>query len=330
MFLHSLNAELGLQIELKQLRRKYVQASKQSAEQKINNMLVKSQPIAAAFWMIGAMVSFSLMAISGRELAPDMNTFEIMFFRSLIGLVIVVSVSFFSGTITEIKADRLGLHFLRNAAHFSGQNLWFLAVAYIPFSQLFALEFSTPIWVALLAPLFLGEQLTRQRMLAVGLGFAGVLIVARPNVAHLDPAVLAAMSCAVCFACSLMATKSLTRDQSITCILFWLTLMQLGMGLAATTVTGGISLPQGIDYMWVFIVGLGGLMAHFCITKALALAPAIVVIPLDFMRLPLISVIGFLAYGEAFEWPILLGAFVIFTAILVNLQAENQRLRNVG
>jgi len=290
-------------------------------------MPVSSHPIKAALWMIGAMVSFSLMAVSGRELAPQMNTFEIMFFRSLIGLVLVVTISYAVGALTEIKTDRLGLHFIRNAAHFSGQNLWFLAVAYIPFSQLFALEFSTPIWVALLAPVFLGEALTRQRMLAVGLGFSGVLIVARPDLQHLDPAILAAMACAVCFAGSLMTTKILTRDQSTSCILFWLTVMQLGMGAFAVAVTGGLSLPQGIDYMWVVIVGVGGLMAHFCITKALALAPAIVVIPLDFMRLPLISVIGFMAYDEAFEWPIAAGALVIFSAILVNLQAENRRIR---
>ena len=203
--------------------------------------------------------------------------------------------------------------------------MWFLAVAFIPFSQLFALEFSTPIWVALLAPLFLGEVLTRERVLAVILGFTGVLIVARPDFFQLDPAIMAAVVCAMCFALSLMATKKLTSDQSITCILFWLTSMQLIMGLAATLFFGIITVPEGVGVMWVMTVGIGGLMAHFCITNALSIAPAIVVIPLDFMRLPLISVIGFLAYGEAFELPILIGAGVIFVAILVNLKAEQQR-----
>ena len=287
--------------------------------------MAASQPLRAAFWMIGAMVSFSLMAISGRELAPELNTFEIMFFRSLIGLVIVVTIGTLSGTLRQIKTNRLGLHLLRNTAHFTGQNLWFLAVAFIPFSQLFALEFSTPLWVALLAPVFLGEVLTPRRLLSVGIGFGGVLIVARPDLSQLNPAILAAMACAICFACSLMATKKLTIDQSITCILFWLTLMQLGMGVVAVMLTGGVSLPRGIDYLWVITVGICGLTAHFCITKALALAPAIVVIPLDFLRLPLISLIGFQAYNEAFEWAVVFGALLIFTAVVINLQAERQR-----
>ena len=279
----------------------------------------------ATVWMIGAMFSFSLMAVSGRELATSLNTFEIMLFRSIIGFLIVLVIGYFARTLFEIKRGRLGLHFFRNLAHFSGQNLWFLAVASIPFSQLFALEFSTPVWVALLAPLFLGEVLTKQRALAVILGFAGVLIVARPDINQFDFAIIAAVACAICFAGSMMATKKLTSDQSITCILFWLTLMQLAMGLVATVFMGTITFPEGVNIIWIMIVGIGGLTAHFCITNALALAPAIVVIPLDFMRLPLISVIGFLAYGEAFELPILFGAGVIFIAIMLNLKAEKQR-----
>ena len=288
-------------------------------------MKIKSEPMKATVWMIGAMFSFSLMAVSGRELATNLNTFEIMLFRSIIGFLIVLAIGYFAKTLAEIKRDRLGLHLFRNLAHFSGQNLWFLAVASIPFSQLFALEFSTPVWVALLAPLFLGEVLTKQRVLAVILGFAGVLIVARPDINQFDFAIVAAVACAICFAGSMMATKSLTSDQSITCILFWLTLMQLAMGLVATVFMDTIAFPEGINIFWTVIVGIGGLTAHFCITNALALAPAIVVIPLDFMRLPLISVIGFLAYGEAFELPILVGAGVIFIAILLNLKAEKQR-----
>ena len=288
-------------------------------------MTTKSEPMKATVWMIGAMLSFSLMAVSGRELATSLNTFEIMLYRSIIGFLIVLAIGYFAKTLVEIKGGRIGLHLFRNLAHFSGQNLWFLAVASIPFSQLFALEFSTPIWVALLAPVFLGEVLTKQRVLAVILGFAGVLIVARPDINQFDFAIVAAVACAICFAGSMMATKSLTSDQSITCILFWLTLMQLAMGLVATVFMGTNTFPEGINIIWIVIVGIGGLTAHFCITNALALAPAIVVIPLDFMRLPLISVIGFLAYGEAFELPILVGAGVIFIAILLNLKAEKQR-----
>jgi drug/metabolite transporter (DMT)-like permease len=288
--------------------------------EKVFLMVSGSYPLTAALWMIGAMVSFSVMAIAGRELAGHLSTFEIMLYRSVIGFVIVVSVISITGRFYEIKTNRLWLHLLRNIAHFSGQNLWFLAVAFIPFSQLFALEFSTPIWVALLAPFFLNETLTRSRLAAVVFGFVGVLIVARPDVSAISPAILAAISCAVCFAGSMMATKKLTADQSTSCILFWLTAMQLVMAIGFTGYDGHVTLPQGINILWVGAVGLGGLTAHFCITKALSVAPAIIVMPLDFMRLPLVAVIGFLFYGEALEWPIMLGAVIILAANVVNLR----------
>ena len=86
-------------------------------------MTTRSDPLKATVWMIGAMASFSLMAVSGRELATSLNTFEIMLYRSIIGLLIVLVVGFFSKTLTEIRCDRLGLHLFRNLAHFSGQNL---------------------------------------------------------------------------------------------------------------------------------------------------------------------------------------------------------------
>ena len=143
------------------------------------------------------MVSFMLVAISGRELAGRLDTFEIMFFRSLIGIGIVVGACAWSGTLNRISSRRFGLHVIRNAFHFLGQNLWLYAVTVIPLSQLFAFEFSTPLWVALFAPLFLAERLTATRLIAAGLGFAGIVMIARPGTAPITPGIIAAGFCAV-------------------------------------------------------------------------------------------------------------------------------------
>ena len=137
--------------------------------------------IKAAYWMIGAMFSLSMMAVSGRELGGDLDTFEIMTYRSLIGITIVLFFVIYNKSYFEINIKRIKLHFIRNIFHFDGQNLWFFAVIYFPLSQLFAFEFTIPIWVAVLAPIFLNEKLTLVRFIAVTIGFAGILIVARPN-----------------------------------------------------------------------------------------------------------------------------------------------------
>ena len=284
-----------------------------------------STTIQAAIWMTGTIVSFSAMAVSGREISFELDTFEIMMYRSIIGLIIVLVLAKLFKTHQEISTQNLSLHFYRNLSHFTGQNLWFYALTLIPFAQLFAFEFSVPLWVMLAAPFLLGERLTNIRIISILVGFIGILIVTRPWLAGLAPGIIPAALCAIGFACSVIFTKQLTQKVSITCILFWLTLMQLAMGLVATAFMSTITFPEGINIIWIVVVGIGGLTAHFCITNALTLAPAIVVIPLDFMRLPLISVIGFLIYDEAFELPILVGAGVIFIAILLNLKAEKQR-----
>ena len=282
----------------------------------------ESQPVKAALYMVGAIFSFTAMAISGREMAASLDTFEIMFFRSLIGIIIILGLGFAFGTLSQIKTNRLGLHLLRNISHFTGQNLWFFALIYIPFSQLFALEFSAPLWIAVLAALFLQERLTRVRLMSLAIGFFGILIISRPDAHSLSPALIAGALSAIAFAGSIICTKKLIRDQSTTCILFWLVLMQAVMGLICAGIDFDITLPTGIHIVYVTVVGCCGLLAHFCITRALSLAPAIVVAPLEFLRLPLISVIGFALYDESLNWGILFGAVLIFGANIMNMWAE--------
>ena len=282
----------------------------------------ESQPVKAALYMVGAIFSFTAMAVSGREMAASLDTFEIMFFRSLIGIVIILGLGFAFGTLSQIKTNRLGLHLLRNISHFTGQNLWFFALIYIPFSQLFALEFSAPLWIAVLAALFLQERLTRVRLTSLAIGFIGILIISRPDAHSLSPALIAGALSAIAFAGSIICTKKLIKDQSTTCILFWLVVMQAVMGLICAGIDFDITLPTGIHIVYVTIVGCCGLLAHFCITRALSLAPAIVVAPLEFLRLPLISVIGFALYDESLNWGILFGAVLIFGANIMNMWAE--------
>ncbi len=278
----------------------------------------------AALWMTGAIASFTSMAIAGRELSVTHDTFEIMFYRSLVGICVVAIVLSASRKWHQVTTERLGLHGIRNVLHFTGQNLWFYAVTVIPLAQVFALEFTQPIWVILLSPLLLHERLTALRLTAALIGFAGILIVARPGAATLSPGVIAAAASAIFFALTAISTKSLTRAASIGCIMFWLTLMQAGLGLVASGLDGQITLPTLTTAPLLLLVGLAGLLAHYCITNALAIAPATVVVPFDFARLPTIAILGMVLYHEPLDHWTLLGAVVIFAGIFLNVWSENR------
>lgn len=284
-----------------------------------------NQTLLAALWMTGAIFSFTSMAIAGRAISFELDTFEIMMFRSFIGLAVVITVASVTGHLKEVNTRNLGLHGIRNLSHFAGQNLWFYALTVIPLAQVFALEFTSPLWAIALSALVLGERITRTRGLAALLGFIGILIVARPTPDSVNIGQLTAALAAIGFAGSAIFTRKLTRTETITCILFYLTLMQAAFGVIAAGYDGDITLPSTSSLPWLVLIALAGLVAHFCLTTALKLAPATVVMPIDFVRLPLIAVVGMLLYAEPLDPWVLLGAGVIFAANYLNIRAEVPR-----
>lgn len=274
----------------------------------------------AALWMLGAIVSFSAMAVAGRSVSNELDTFELMFYRSMMGLCIVLAVARMAATHRQIRAAHLSVHALRNLFHFSGQKLWFYAISAIPLAQVFALEFTSPIWIALAAPLVLGERLTRRRILTALIGFLGVLIVARPGMAAIGAGQVAAAAAAIGFAGSAVLTKKLTRTETITSILFWLTLMQAVMGAVCAGLDGDITAPSAGIWPWLALIGAAGLAAHFCLTTALSLAPATLAMPMDFLRLPVIAFVGMTFYVEPLDPFVFAGSALIIGANYINLR----------
>lgn len=281
------------------------------------------QPVAvAAAWMVGALLSFMAMAVGGRELAGQLSTFQILFFRSLVGLV-VVSLLLARAGWARAHTRRPGLHLVRNLAHFGGQFGWFYGLGFIPLAEVFAIEFTTPIWTALWAAALLRERVTGPRLAAIGLGVAGLLLILRPGAQGVHPAALAVLASAVCYALSHTLTRRLAQGDSPLAILFYMTVIQLPLGLVPSLAVW--RWPEAAQWPWLAVVGLAALSAHYCMARALALADATVVVPMDFLRLPLIAVVGALFYGEALAAPVLAGAALMLLGNWVNLRAEGRR-----
>ncbi|MEM6439843.1 MAG: DMT family transporter [Pseudomonadota bacterium] len=288
-------------------------------------------PLGAAAWMAAALLCFSAMAVAAREAAAELDTFEVMAWRSLVAIVITLAALTLVGRLAQVRARRLGLHALRNIAHFIGQNFWLYAVAVIPLAQLFAYEFTFPIWVLVLAPLVLGERFTRARALSAAIGFGGILIVAQPwaggGASGFGVGQIAALGAAVGFAFNVMLTKMLSRTETTASILVFMSLMQGAMGFAAAGWDGDVAVPSQDALPWVVAIAACGLGAHWSLASALALAPATVVAPMEFLRLPLIAVVGMVLYGEPLEIAVMAGAAVVFGANLLNLRAERRAAR---
>jgi drug/metabolite transporter (DMT)-like permease len=275
--------------------------------------------------MTGALLSFSAMAVSIRGLAGRLNIFEILTIRSGTGVLVLLALV---ATHPELRATlalrRMGLHAVRNSVHFASQYAWALSLTLLPLATVFALEFTMPAWVALLAMPLLGERMTLSRAGSIVLGFTGVLIIVRPGFESFQPGVLLVLAAALGFAISLITTKQLTLNVGTFAILFWMNVMQLPMGLAGSNPLFILDLdahhlPATIG------VGIAGLSSHFCLTNAFRAGDATVVVPFDFLRIPLIALVGWLFYAEPLDLFVFAGAGVIIAGVVWNLRAEVRR-----
>jgi len=288
----------------------------------------QAQPVKAALWMCGAIASFSLMAVAGRTVQTELSSFELMFWRSLLGMVIVLTIARWqTGSLATIRTNHWELHLTRNVFHFFGQNLWFYGITVIPLSQLVALEFTMPIWVLLMAPFFLGERWTAKRLVVALLGFIGVLIVAQPGVQPLNSGHLAGIFAAIGFAVNLIFTRKIMRFDAVLCVLFWMTFSQMFMGLGLSLATG-FTVPSTEMVPWLIVIAITGLSAHYSLTSALGMAPAMLVAPMEFARLPIIAMIGVFLYAEPLDPMVFVGAAVIFSANFWNLRSNQSRGAN--
>jgi drug/metabolite transporter (DMT)-like permease len=266
--------------------------------------------------MAGALVLFTSMAIAARELSADIGTFQLLAIRSLIGLLIVSTLLQRNGW-SQLSASHLKLHMLRNLAQYGGQFGWFYAIAAIPLATVFAIEFTVPIWTAICAALLLGERITLTRVIAIISGLAGVLIILRPGAAIIHPAALVMLAGAMSFGLAHTMTKKLTGRDSMLCILFYMSALQLPLGMIPALWNWT---PLTLAHApWLLVVGCAGLAAHFCMVRALSLADATVVVTLDFLRLPLITLIGLWVYHEPADWYLAVGAALILAANLANV-----------
>src|SRR6056300_1539153 len=282
-----------------------------------------NQTIKGSLWMVGGVFCLTSMAVAGKEISLQIDTFEILFFRSVIGVSIILFFLIKKDLLREINLKEIKTHLKRNIAHFTGQNLWLYSLASITLAEVTSLEFTMPIWIVLFSFLMLDERLNKYKILSVLIGFIGVLITVRPDVESINLGIIAAAVSAVAFALTNIYTRKLTRTESTLTILFFLTTIQLIFGLMTSLLDGKLDLPTNENIVWIVVIGFAGLGAHYCITTALSLAPPTVVAPIDLLRLPIVVLIGVFFYSEQGDIYIYLGASLIIFANWLNLKKAN-------
>src|SRR5262245_3228264 len=244
-----------------------------------------------AVWMLGAVASFSAMALGVRSLTATLSVYQVLF--------------------------------LRSAVHICGQLGWIYAISVLPFALVFAIEFTTPLWGVVLAALVLREHPTRPQQLGLLIGLAGILVIVRPGPAGLSWDVLFMLAAALAFAATFLATRVLGRTDAPVAIPFWMCVLQTPPGLVlALTAWRPVTLAH---WPAILLIAAGGLAAHQCMSMAVRLAPLARIMPIDYLRLPLIAVVGALFYAEPYDPFVLSGGAVVIAGVLLSQLRPRRR-----
>jgi drug/metabolite transporter (DMT)-like permease len=268
--------------------------------------------------MAGWLSLMVVIAVAGREAARELAVFQIMALRSLIGLVLLYPLVRASGGLAAMRTARPWHHAARNLVHYAAQYGWFAALTMIPLAQVVAIEFTMPIWTACLAVAFLGERMNAWKALAIALGLVGVGLIVRPAAAGLNAGQLIALAAALGFAVSVTLTKSLTGSDSAVTVIFWMLVIQSLLGLVPAIAVW--RWPTPVAWGWVLVVAFCGTFSHYCMARALQHADATMVVPMDFLRVPLTALAGWLVYVERVDLWTVLGASLILFGNLLNLR----------
>jgi len=267
-----------------------------------------------------SITSFLGMSVAGRATTAELNVFQVLELRSVIGFFILLPLVLASGGFAAMRTQRPLAHIARNVVHYTGQAAWLYALTLIPLAVLISIEFTTPIWTAILAVTFLGERLSRPKLMAVVLGLIGVVVIVRPGVNAVDPGHLVVLGAAVCFGISLVLVKSLTRTDSVVRIIFWMLIIQSALGLIPAVYVWRT--PSLELWPWILLIAFTGMSSHFCMARALTYADATVISPMDFLRVPLSALVGWLLYKEQIDAFTAGGALLILMGNLLNLQRK--------
>lgn len=272
--------------------------------------------------MAGWLALMLIVAVAGRETTRELNVFQIMEVRSVLGFVMLYPLVHLNGGFAAMRTARPLQHIARNLIHYAAQLGWFFALTLIPLGQVVAIEFTMPIWTALLAASFLGERMNLAKILAIALGLLGVAIIVRPGTSGVDPGQLIALGAAVGFGTSIAMMKSLTRTETTLRIIFWMIVIQGATGLFPALYLW--QWPSAWAWGWLVVIAFCGTFSHYCMARAMLHADATVVVPMDFLRVPLTATAGWLLYAERLDAFTVLGAALILTGNLLNLRSSER------
>ncbi len=270
------------------------------------------RPLMGIIWMVVTGLMFVCVTAIVKYVGSELPAAEGAFLRYILGLVFLVPM------IKPILAAHLTrrqvkLFAARGVVHTGAVILWFFAMARIPLAEVTAMNYLSPIYIAIGAALFLGERLPPRRLAAVFAGLVGAMIILRPGMRELDPGHIAMLFTALGFAASYLLAKQMSGEVPAVVVVGMLSIT-VAIGLAPFALAVWVT-PTWAQVGWMFLVACFATAGHLTMTKAFAAAPMTVTQPATFLQLVWAVLLGATVFGEQIDGWVILGGAVIMASV---------------
>jgi drug/metabolite transporter (DMT)-like permease len=283
--------------------------------------------LVAVCWVVVAALAWTLVGVAVRYLGGRLPATDLSFYRSISGVLIMLPVIWprrRTIAVAGFARRTMALYALRGMLIFGGQASFYFALAYIPLADATVLNASTPIFVAILAMIFLTERVGPLSWAMIVLGFVGIVVILRPGMTVIHLAAVFALISAVLFASGSITNKVLSRTEPASRIVFFTNVLILACGALPYAIFARA--PSWDDVPLVLAVCVFGTVAQYCIARAFALADASFIGPMDFLRVPLAALAGWLLFTEFPDLWVWVGSAIVFTSVIV-LTRSHVRVR---
>ena len=283
--------------------------------------LSKNKNILGTIWMLGFILNITITAICIRELSFKYSSFEIQNFRNIFSIIIIL-IFFKARNNVHLTTFQLKNNFIRNIFHFIGQSAWTWGLTVLPLAVVFSLEFTMPIWAAIIAIIIFKEKITLNKILFLILGLLGTCIILLPDTKYIGIYNIIVLFSAITYAIAHNFTKKLTGTDSIISILFYMAIIQLPFSLIGSFIVDDLHYNIAKEMPLIILLTITSLLAHYCLSSALKNSEASVVLPIDYIRLPLIIFIGWYYYDEIISSNVFIGSVFIIFGVIVFLNKD--------
>lgn len=287
-------------------------------------------PLHGVLWMVVAAFFFAVSVGLVPHIAKSMNAFEQTFWRQLIGLLVFLPFVWRQG-FRRLRTRQLKTNLVRNLAGYIGIALAFYSVTLIPLADSLALQFTLPFFTIMFAVILLGEHVGAHRWTATVFGFVGAIVILRPGIIEIQFGMLVAIAAAAFLALSDTLVRRLARTESTALIVFYGYALQVPIAFVVALYDWVT--PTLADWPWLIALGLTSFAAQWALSRAFVLAEASLVSPILFLRLPIVSVIGYVFFAQVPDPWTWVGALIIFASAFYMARREavlQRQRRNAG